>query len=116
MILISHLSLASYPNITNSVPKTAEKYATLLSLPLLGLTTNPLTQFPSPLHRRKGISPISSLPLHYKNSIVHRVIEGFMIQGGDFTKKNGAGGESIYGAPFEDERLDGEGCEVDKKG
>ncbi|WWC58184.1 uncharacterized protein I303_100720 [Kwoniella dejecticola CBS 10117] len=64
----------------------------------------------------KGISKISNVPLHYKGCPVHRVIDGFMIQGGDFTKRNGSGGESIYGGPFEDERLEGEGTEVDKKG
>jgi len=44
------------------------------------------------------------------------VIEGFMIQGGDFTKRNGSGGESIYGGMFEDERLQGKGTEVDAAG
>jgi cyclophilin family peptidyl-prolyl cis-trans isomerase len=44
------------------------------------------------------------------------VIEGFMIQGGDFTKRNGSGGESIYGGMFEDERLEGDGTEVDSPG
>lgn len=39
-----------------------------------------------------------------------------MVQGGDFTKRTGAGGESIYGGMFEDERLAGEGTEVDKAG
>jgi peptidyl-prolyl isomerase G (cyclophilin G) len=64
----------------------------------------------------KGQSPTSLIPLHYKGSIVHRVIDGFMMQGGDFTKRTGAGGESIYGGMFEDERLEGEGTEVDRAG
>ena len=50
----------------------------------------------------KGVG-VSGKPLHFKNSIFHRIIPQFMCQGGDFTDGRGTGGESIYGTRFEDE-------------
>ncbi|XP_033020730.1 spliceosome-associated protein CWC27 homolog [Lacerta agilis] len=39
---------------------------------------------------------------YYNNTIFHRVVPEFIVQGGDPTG-TGLGGESIYGAPFKDE-------------
>merc|ERR1711990_828529 len=69
----------------NTVPKTAKNFATLADG-----------------SAGKGNS---GKDLHFKGSKFHRIIPGFMAQGGDFTNGNGTGGESIYGNKFNDENF-----------
>ncbi|XP_062097765.1 peptidyl-prolyl cis-trans isomerase CYP95 isoform X2 [Humulus lupulus] len=51
----------------------------------------------------KGVGPRSGRPLHYKGSFFHRIVKGHLVEGGDFVKRDGTGGESIYGVKFPDE-------------
>ena len=54
-----------------------------------------------------GNGKASGRPLHFQGVRFHRVIRGFMVQGGDIVSGNGRGGESIFGGQFDDESLEG---------
>jgi len=71
---------------TDLVPKTAENFRCLCT-------------------GEKGFSTAGK-PLHLKGNAFHRVVPGFAVQGGDITRGDGTGGESVWGGTFDDESFD----------
>merc|ERR1712032_1669780 len=69
----------------NTVPKTVENFAALCTG-----------------DRGNGLA---GKPLSYKDTPLHRIIPGFMAQGGDITSGDGTGGESIFAQQFDDENF-----------
>lgn len=59
----------------------------------------------SPLHRviagSVGTTPFSPACPCRVLTLLLLPLDSFMVQGGDFTDRNGKGGESIYGPSFE---------------
>ena len=47
----------------------------------------------------------SGVKLHYKGTPFHRIVSGFVIQGGDIVHRDGKASESIYGGTFPDENF-----------
>ena len=86
----------------------------ILSVSLNAQNTNPhvileTTQGNIELELFEDVAPLAveNFMTHVKNGYYngiafHRIIKGFMIQGGDPTE-SGRGGESIWGKPFKDE-------------
>ncbi|KAF3552771.1 hypothetical protein F2Q69_00014185 [Brassica cretica] len=89
------------------VPKTAENFRALCTDN--GVHSSQFTvhiPFLSHVAGEAGLGKTTGKPLHFKGSSFHRVIKGFMAQGGDFSNGNGTGGESIYGGKFPDENFE----------
>ncbi|KAH1196591.1 Peptidyl-prolyl cis-trans isomerase CYP21-2 [Glycine soja] len=93
----------------NTVPKTAENFRALCTV---GINLDMYNSLGSKNYKfeqhhisgEKGVGR-SGKSLHYKGSTFHRIMPSFMVQGGDFTRGDGRGGESIYGDKFADENF-----------
>ena len=84
-------------------------FATILSAAEHPVAVLETTQGPIELELFDDVAPLAveNFATHVKNGYYngiafHRIIAGFMVQGGDPTE-TGRGGESIWGKPFKDE-------------
>lgn len=80
---VYRLTIALY---SDTVPKTAENFRCLCT-------------------GERGKNENGKVQLHFKRTLIHKVIPRNLLEAGDIVKFNGTGGESIYGPTFEDENF-----------
>jgi peptidylprolyl isomerase len=105
MTIASTTAIAANPKVALDVSIGGEPAGTLTLELFADVVPKTAENFRALCTGEKGTGN-SGKPLSYKGSPFHRIIPGFMIQGGDFTRGNGTGGESIYGEKFADENFE----------
>ncbi|KAG8342420.1 putative Cyclophilin type peptidyl prolyl cis trans isomerase [Trypanosoma vivax] len=80
-----HLGRVSIELFNDTVPRTAENFRSLCT----------------------GERGNGQCPLFYKGIPFHRIIPGFVVQGGDILLKDGRGNVSVFGYPFPNESFNG---------
>jgi len=105
MTIASTTAIAANPKVALDVSIGGEPAGTLTLELFADVVPKTAENFRALCTGEKGTGK-SGKPLSYKGSPFHRIIPNFMIQGGDFTRGNGTGGESIYGEKFGDENFE----------
>lgn len=89
----NHLGRVTIELFSDAVPQTAENFRSLCT--------------GERGYGRWVPSASAKVPLFYKGIPFHRIIPGFVVQGGDILHRDGRGNESVFGYPFRDESFEG---------
>jgi hypothetical protein len=102
----AEFAAASYPNVTLRMSKPASLLVGRLVFELFDEDAPKACEnFRALVDGDRGLGKVSGKPLHYLNAPFHRIIPGFMAQGGDIVFGYGSGKETVFGKPtFNDDK------------